>query len=148
MGLPVEYLGVHVRHGDSCTALHAHTQEGQAMSRGYLEASPENLDSEGKDLEKRCAALPAFAHAISSLSDSLGITSVYLATDNPEALPLLQQLLPHVRFYINSQVHASVGVGVAPVAHTGSSWQDPWLTRCALCIWCRHNRSCRSTESS
>lgn len=80
------------------------------MSRGYLEATAENLDekNEGKDLEKRCAALPAFAHAISSLSDSLGITSVFLATDNPEALPLLQQLLPHVRFYVNSRVHATV----------------------------------------
>jgi len=26
LGLPEEYLGVHIRHGDSCTALHAHVK--------------------------------------------------------------------------------------------------------------------------
>ena len=57
-------------------------------------------------MEKRCAALPAFAHAISSLSEALGLSSVFLATDNPEAGQLLLQVLSElVRRMIHELCH-------------------------------------------
>ena len=104
MGLPDEYLGVHVRHGDSCTAFHAHQAEGVAKSRGYDDPSKVDIEIGAKNLEKRCAALPAFAHALAALSEALGVTSVFVATDNPEALPLLQQLLPGMHLWQNPNV--------------------------------------------
>ena len=83
MGLPEEYLGVNIRHrdsctashahqanrkllvtmgltiyrhGDSCTVLHAHQAEGQSKMRGYDDPSKVvEEDKEGKNLEKRCA---------------------------------------------------------------------------------------------
>ena len=103
LGMPDQYLGVHIRHGDSCTALHAHSIEGQAAGRGYHDAT--NLpDDEGKNFEKRCTGLPSFAHALATLAEALGVTSVFVASDNPDATPLMRQLLPTLQFFENPSV--------------------------------------------
>jgi hypothetical protein len=80
MGLPQKYLGVHIRHGDACMG-------------------------DGTETESfhRCFGIPTFAQALSSLSELYGITNVYLATDNPEAKSLLEQLLPGMVVHQNSQ---------------------------------------------
>ena len=47
---------------------------------------------------------PSPAHALSRLSESLGISNVFVATDNPEAVRLLRQLLPDMHIFANPNV--------------------------------------------
>ena len=78
LALPGRYLGVHIRHGDACMG------DGETDTRG-------------------CYGIPAFAEALHTLGELYDVWDVYVATDNPEAMSLLQQLLPSMRVVHNNQ---------------------------------------------
>lgn len=75
--LPSRYLGVHIRHGDACMG------DGETDTRG-------------------CYGIPAFAEALHTLGELYDVSNVYVATDNPDAMSLLQQLLPRMRVVHNT----------------------------------------------
>jgi hypothetical protein len=78
LALPTKYLGVHIRHGDAC------------------------MGGEAEDT-RGCYGIPAFAEALHSLGELYEVSHVYVASDNPQAMPLLQQLLPNMGVYHNTQ---------------------------------------------
>ena len=47
-----------------------------------------------------CFGIPVFADALLPLARRYSVDNVFVATDNPEAAKLLQQLLPNLRVYL------------------------------------------------
>ena len=80
------YLGVQVRHGDSC-------------ARGYVaRLDGELLDGELLGHERFCFALESYAAAIVALTSRYALHDVFVATDDPKAVDALRRILPrHLR---------------------------------------------------
>ena len=80
IGLPDEYLGIHIRHGDFCVA-HTVTND-----------------------PKECFAVSHYSQELQRLSDRYNITHVYLATDNADAIDMIRWQCPQLTFYWQDDV--------------------------------------------